>query len=144
MREWLDTKSSKWGVATYTKAQKFIEKHILPIFGKRDDKEIIPKEWFDFFQNLQRNLGIHTQTEKLVSCVWVLRLGKVSSIEGMNKHLDVYKSGNIDFVNIEELPVMLKKIRGNAKRSIGIGLELLIMLFPRPGEFRGESGNSLI
>jgi hypothetical protein len=67
MGEWLDTKSSKWGVATYTKAQKSIEKYILPIFGKRDYKEITPKEWFDFFQSLQRNLGIHTQIEKLVS-----------------------------------------------------------------------------
>ena len=34
MREWLDTKSSKWGEATYTKAQKSIEKHIIPVFGQ--------------------------------------------------------------------------------------------------------------
>ena len=48
MREWLDTKSSKWGEATYTKAQKSIEKHIIPVFGQGNYKEITPKEWFDF------------------------------------------------------------------------------------------------
>ena len=143
MIEWLDTKSSKWGVATYTKAQKSIEKHILSKFGKRDYKEITPKEWFDFFQSLQRNLGIHTQTEKLVSYVrgcydWAKFKGKINSnpIEGMSKHLDAYESGNMDFVTVDELPALLKKIRNNKKRAIGIGLELLIMLFPRPGELR--------
>lgn len=69
MRDWLDTKSSKWSEATYAKAEKSIAKHIIPVFGKRDYREISLKEWFDFFQGLQRNLGIHTQIEKLVSYV---------------------------------------------------------------------------
>ena len=143
MREWLDTKSSKWGEATYTKAQKSIEKHIIPVFGQGNYKEITPKEWFDFFQGLQRTLGIHTQIEKLVSYVrgcydWAKFKGKINSnpIAGMSKHLDAYESGNMNFVTVDELPALLKKIRNNKKRAIGIGLELLMMLFPRPGELR--------
>jgi len=42
----------------------------------------------------------------------------------------------MDFVTVDELPALLKKIRNNKKRAIGIGLELLIILFPRPGELR--------
>lgn len=143
MDDWLDTKSSKWGGATFIKAKKSIYKHLIPVFGKHNYRQIKPKEWFDFFQSLQRNLGIHTQTEKLVSYVrgcydWAKFQGKIDSnpIEGMSKHLDDHVSGNMDFVSIEEVPTLLKKIRSNRKRAIGIGLELLIMLFPRPGELR--------
>lgn len=143
MRDWLDTKSTKWGEATYMKAEKSIYKHIIPIFGKRSYTDISAKEWFDFFQGLQRNLGIHTQIEKLVSYVrgcydWAKFQGKIDSnpIEGMSKHLDKYESGNMNFIQLEEVPQLLKKIRSNEKRAIGIGLELLILLFPRPGELR--------
>lgn len=89
-----------------------------------------------FFQGLQRNLGIHTQIEKLVSYVrgddWAKFQGKMDSnpIEGMSKHLDKYESGNMNFIQLEDVPQLLKKIRGNQKRAIGIGLEFLIILFP--------------
>lgn len=143
MNDWLDTKSSKWGEATYSKAKKSIEKHIIPAFGQSNYTELTPKQWFDFFQGLQRTLGIHTQIEKLVSYVrgcydWAKFQGKMDSnpIEGMSKHLDKYESGNMNFIALEEIPLLLKKIHGNKKRAIGIGLELLIMLFPRPGELR--------
>jgi integrase len=143
MKDWLDTKSSKWGEATYTKAEKSIHKHLMPVFGKRNFKGISAKEWFDFFQKLQRTLGIHTQIEKLVSYVrscydWAKFQGKIDSnpLEGMSKHLDKYESGNMNFIQLEEVPQLLRKIRSNQKRAIGIGLELLIMLFPRPGELR--------
>lgn len=143
MRDWLDTKSMQWGEATYSKAEKSIYKHLIPKFGQRSYTDISAKEWFDFFQGLQRNLGIHTQTVKLVSYArgcydWAKFKGKINSnpIEGMSKHLDAYESGNMDFVTVDELPALLKKIRNNKKRAIGIGLELLILLFPRPGELR--------
>lgn len=143
MRDWLDTKSTKWGEATYTKAEKSIYKHIIPSFGKRSYTDISAKEWFDFFQGLQRNLGIHTQIEKLVSYVrgcydWAKFQGKISSnpLEGITKHLDTYQSGNMNFISIEDLPILLQRIRDNKKRAIGIGLELMILLFPRPGELR--------
>lgn len=143
MRDWLDTKSTKWGEATYTKAEKSIYKHMIPTFGKRSYTDISAKEWFDFFQGLQRNLGIHTQIEKLVSYVrgcydWAKFQGKISfnPLEGITKHLDRYESGNMNFISIEDIPILLQRIRGNKKRAIGIGLELLFMLFPRPSELR--------
>lgn len=143
MSDWLDTKSSKWSEATFVKAEKSIQKHILPHFGKRNFLDIRAKEWFDFFQNLQRNLGIHTQIEKLLSYVrscydWAKFQGKIDSnpLEGMHKYLDSYQSGHMNFITIDELPMLLQRIRDNKKRAIGIGLELLILLFPRPGELR--------
>lgn len=56
MFDWLDTKKSNWGTDTYDKAVKSIKRHIIPEFGERDFTAISPKEWFDFFQGLQRDL----------------------------------------------------------------------------------------
>lgn len=143
MTEWLDTKAKTWGKTTFDKAVKSIYKHLIPTFGTRHYQDISPKEWFDFFQGLQRNLGIHTQIEKLVSYVrssydWAKFQGHIQTnpLEGMSKHLDKYESGNMHFVKINELPELIRKIRSNKKRAIGIGLELLILLFPRPSELR--------
>nr|WP_205683428.1 tyrosine-type recombinase/integrase [Acinetobacter sp. SA01] len=143
MSEWLNTKQHTWGEATYSKAVKSIERHIIPMFGKRSFDEISPKEWFDFFQGLQRNLNIHTQVEKLTSYCrnaydWAKFHGRVpyNPIEGMTKHLDKHRGGNMKYVEYEELPTLLKAIRGYPKRSLAIGLELFVLLFPRPVELR--------
>lgn len=39
-------------------------------------------------------------------------------------------------VEVNELPAMLAKIRQYRSPEISIGLELLILMFPRPGELR--------
>ena len=44
MNEWLDTKKSVWGVTTFDKAQKSINRHIIPKFGHRDYSEITPQD----------------------------------------------------------------------------------------------------
>lgn len=143
MEEWLDTKKSAWGKTTLDKAQKSINRHIIPKFGERDFTEITPKEWFDFFQGLQRELNIHTQVEKLTSYCrnaydWAKFQAKINfnPIDGMTKHLDKNDGGNMKFVEIEELPQLVTDIRNHHQRKLAIGLELMILLFPRPVELR--------
>ncbi|AUX86936.1 integrase [Acinetobacter sp. ACNIH2] len=143
MSEWLDTKKFHWDDVTFDKAVKSIERHIIPVFGQRNFTSISPKEWFDFFQGLQRELGIYKQVEKLTSYArnaydWAKFQEKIvfNPLEGITKHLDKNNGGNMKFVEINELPALIHAIRGYPKRDMAIGLELLIRLFPRPVELR--------
>ena len=113
MLDWLDTKKSNWGHDTFDKAVKSINRHIIPKFGHRDFTTISPKEWFDFFQSLQRDLDIYTQVEKLTSYVrnaydWAKFQEKIvfNPLEGITKHLDKNEGGNMKFVEIEEFPTL--------------------------------------
>lgn len=143
MYDWLDTKEPNWGFDTFDKAKKSIERHIIPIFGNREFNGISPKEWFDFFQSLQRDLGIYTQTEKLTSYCrnaydWAKFQEKIkfNPLEGITKHLDKNQGGNMKFVEINEFPALIRAIRSYPKRDKAIGLELFALLFPRPVELR--------
>ncbi|RYL27737.1 tyrosine-type recombinase/integrase [Acinetobacter piscicola] len=143
MFDWLDTKKSNWGTDTYDKAVKSIKRHIIPEFGERDFTAISPKEWFDFFQGLQRDLGIYTQVEKLTSYVrnaydWAKFQEKIvfNPLEGITRHLDKNNGGNMKFVEINEFPSLIHAIRRYPKRDMAIGLELFALLFPRPVELR--------
>lgn len=139
MYDWLNTKEPNWGFDTFDKAKKSIERHIIPKFGNRDFTSISPKEWFDFFQSLQRDLGIYTQTEKLTSYCrnaydWAKFQEKIkfNPLEGITKHLDKNQGGNMKFVDIDEFPALIRAIRSYPKRDKAIGLELFVLLFPRP------------
>ncbi|MEI2555761.1 tyrosine-type recombinase/integrase [Acinetobacter pittii] len=143
MYDWLNTKEPNWGFDTFDKAKKSIERHIIPKFGNRDFTGISPKEWFDFFQSLQRDLGIYTQTEKLTSYCrnaydWAKFQEKIkfNPLEGITKHLDKNQGGNMKFVDIDEFPALIRAIRSYPKRDKAIGLELFVLLFPRPVELR--------
>lgn len=143
MFDWLDTKKSNWGTDTYDKAVKSIKRHIIPAFGERDFTAISPKEWFDFFQGLQRDLGIYTQVEKLTSYVrnaydWAKFQEKIvfNPLEGITRHLDKNNGGNMKFVEMNEFPSLIHAIRRYPKRDMAIGLELFALLFPRPVELR--------
>lgn len=143
MYDWLNTKEPNWGFDTFDKAKKSIERHIIPKFGNRDFTCISPKEWFDFFQSLQRDLGIYTQTEKLTSYCrnaydWAKFQEKIkfNPLEGITKHLDKNQGGNMKFVDIDEFPALIRAIRSYPKRDKAIGLELFALLFPRPVELR--------
>lgn len=143
MYDWLNTKEPNWGFDTFDKAKKSIERHIIPKFGNRDFTGISPKEWFDFFQSLQRDLGIYTQTEKLTSYCrnaydWAKFQEKIkfNPLEGITKHLDKNQGGNMKFVDINEFPALIRAIRSYPKRDKAIGLELFALLFPRPVELR--------
>jgi len=141
IEEWLDTKIKKWSDKTYEKAVKSIQKHICQKFGARDFRDITAGEWFKFFQGLQRNLKIMTQVNKLLSYMievyeWAeISHGiKINPLTKVKKFLDNHKGNNFCSVEIHELPMLLKSIRSYSNKTTGIGLELMLLLFPRPGE----------
>jgi integrase len=143
MISWLDTRKTRWNEVTFSKAVKSINKHILPNFGHRDASEITLNEWFSFFLGLQRNMGIYNQVTKLLSyCRCTYDFGRfkglleVNPLEGIQSNLDKYEKGEMKHVKFYEVPLLLSKIREYPKREIAIGLELLLLLFPRPSELR--------
>ena len=143
MGDWLATKVNNWDEVTYDKAVKSIHRHIIPEFGHRDYSQITPQEWLSFFKSLQNDLGIYTQIEKLTSyCRSSYNLakfrGEITSnpLEGMTEFLDKGNRGNMKHVELYELPELIQAIRTYASRPIAIGLELLVLLFPRPSELR--------
>ena len=143
INDWLATKVNNWDEVTYDKAVKSIYRHIIPEFGHRNYSQITPQEWLSFFKSLQNDLGIYTQIEKLTSyCRSSYNLakfrGEITSnpLEGMTEFLDKGDRGNMKHVEINELSELIQSIRTHASRPIAIGLELLVLLFPRPSELR--------
>lgn len=143
MKDWIDTRKNSWEPTTFKKEVQSIEKHLLPIFGKRKFKEIKSSEWLEFFQTKQREEKIFNRIEKLISyCRNAYDLAvfrdkaNYNPLVGITKFLDKGESDNMKHVAINELPEMLEKIRGYKSQEISIGLELLIHMFPRPGELR--------
>ncbi len=143
MEGWLNTKLINWDKKTYQKAKASIQNHIYSNFGQHDFRYISAKKWFDFFQSLQREVGIKSQAEKLFYYIkdaydWaeVSHGFKENPVKNLKKRLDKYQSNNFNFVDIVELPNLIKSIRSYTNESIAIGLELMLLLFPRPGELR--------
>lgn len=143
MRDWIDTKKNTWDPATFKKEVQSIEKHLLPVFGQRKYKDITSGEWLEFFQTKQREEKILNRIEKLISyCrnAYDLALFKDKAhhnpLVGIGKFLDKDKSEPMKHVKKHELPEMLQKIRNYSSEQISIALELLILMFPRPGELR--------
>lgn len=143
MKSWIDTKKNTWESSTFKKEVQSIEKHILPIFSERKYKEISSGEWLTFFQTKQREEKIFNRIEKLISyCRNAYELAvfknkaNYNPLVGINKFLDRNDSGSMKHVGLNELPLMLQRIRAYKSEEISIGLELLILMFPRPGELR--------
>lgn len=143
MWEWLDTKKMVWQQATFKKEVQSIEKHLLPVFGHRPYKEITSKEWLEFFQTKQRKLKIFNRIEKLISycrnaydyAVFNKEM-TYNPLTGIQKFLDKSSSSSMKHIDVKELPEMVNKIRSYRSEEISICLELLIHMFPRPGELR--------
>lgn len=143
MKDWIDTKKNTWESDTFKKEVQSINKHLLPVFGKRSYKEISSGEWLEFFQMKIRTEEKYNRFEKLISyCRNAYDLAvfkdkiKYNPLIGINKFLDKGNPQNMKHVEINELPAMLAKIRQYRSPEISIGLELLILMFPRPGELR--------
>lgn len=143
MEEWLLTKKPVWSEKTYEKEVQSIHKHLIPVLGQLEFAEITSEQWLDFFYEKQCNEGIPDRIEKLVShCRNAYDLAKFKGkvlynpLDGIGKFLAKPAGENLKFMELEDIPEMLSKIRAYSARRIGIALELLILLFPRPQELR--------
>lgn len=141
--EFLDNKATKWTDGTMTRNKGALEKHILPIMGKRKYTEIKPIEWMNLFQGIQREKGIIEQSNRMRAlCQEAYDLAKVTGrieynpLEGLHRFLETHQSENMRHVSPAELPALLRAIRNYPTREVAIGLELLSLVFCRPSELR--------
>lgn len=139
--EFFDSKASKWTVDTMKRNRGSIEKHIIPVFGKRPYTSIKSLEWMQLFKKIQKEQGIIEQVNRMCTlCRDMYDLAKVTErieynpLEGIAKYLDKAKSENMPHVPTKEFPVLLRSIRNYPTRSVSLALQLLAMLFPRPSE----------
>ena len=77
------------------------------------------------------SLDIKKETESGVGKGW-----EPTPLSEMKGFIGSHKGGNFKFVDLTELPDLVSSIRSYTSRSTAIGLELLLLLFPRPGELR--------
>lgn len=141
--EWLDTKKNKWVDDTYIRNVGALNKHVMPKFGKSDYTTILPADWLDHLQSIQREQGINEQIRRVASlCREIYDFAKFKKrikynpLEGINKFLDAAESKTMKHVDAEDLPRLLQAISHYPTADVRIGLQLLTMLFPRPSELR--------
>lgn len=134
-------KPLNWTENTMKRSRGALEKHILPVFGKRDYRTIKPLEWLNLFEKIQQEQGIIEQVNRMCSLIRsAYRRAKVTGrieynpLEGLGEELEKVESESMPHVQLNELPALLRAIRNYPTRNISIGLQLLSMLFPRPSE----------
>lgn len=143
INDWLETKRGVWSETTFSKAKSSIERHVIKEFGHRECITIKKKEWFDFFQGLRTVNNINNQVDKLISyCTNAYDLANIKGLiednplVRMSRHITRFTQGNMSHVELDELPELINKVRKYPSRTMVIGIELAILLFPRPTELR--------
>jgi len=143
INDWLETKRGVWSETTFSKAKSSIERHVIKEFGHRECITIKKKEWFDFFQGLRTVNNINNQLDKLISyCTNAYDLANIKGLiednplVRMSRYITRFTQGNMSHVELDELPELINKVRKYPSRTMVIGIELAILLFPRPTELR--------
>ena len=143
INDWLETKRGVWSETTFSKAKSSIERHVIKEFGHRECITIKKKEWFDFFQGLRTINNINNQVDKLISyCTNAYDLANIKGLiednplVRMSRHITRFTQGNMSHVELDELPELINKVRKYPSRTMVIGIELAILLSPRPSELR--------
>lgn len=139
--EYLDSKATKWTADTMKRNRGALEKHIIPVLGKRSYSTIKAMEWMSLFKKIQTEQKIIEQVNRMCSLIRdAYGLAKVTGrieynpLEGLKEYLEKAESENMPHVSFKEFPTLLRAIRNYPTRNISIGLQLLSMLFPRPSE----------
>ncbi len=139
--EFLEVKASKWTAETMKRNRGSLEKHIIPVFGKRPYTAIRAMEWMELFRKIQNEQGIIEQVNRMCSlCRDMYDLARVTGriehnpLDGLGKYLLKAKSESMPHVLKDEFPALLSAIRNYPTRDVSIALQLLTILFPRPSE----------
>lgn len=142
-REWLEIRRPNWAPSTTARAIGALELHVFPVFGQRAYTSILPIEWMEFLQGVQR-LGIHEQLSRVRrTCKDIYDLARVTGravhnpLESLGRFLQTKPSENYPHVTADELPALLRAIAAYPHaHDIRLGLRLLMLTSVRPSELR--------
>ena len=143
-REWLKIKkdSKSWTDGTYERAESMLENHILPVMGSRGYTAIPASDWFNLFKGMEEKGILETIAKVRAHCRDIYALAQVTDraqfnpIDNLHKFLAASKNENFAHVSPEEVPELIRTIRGYKSRPKAIGLQLLMLLAVRPSELR--------
>ncbi|WP_171501079.1 tyrosine-type recombinase/integrase [Acinetobacter wanghuae] len=142
MDSWLNVSKGKWGKKYNKSVVNAVKKHVYPVFGERDFRSITSQEWSTFFLGLIEN-HLMSVREKLYGYVnsayrWATIQYNLQAnpLPAINEFLPKYKRREHEHIDISELDQFLKDIRAYPVQDVSIGLELVLLLFPRHGEMR--------
>lgn len=141
-RAWYEMKRPSWVEATAVRNKGAFEKHIFPVFGHRPFAEITAAEWEDHFRKMQSTGIVEMANRVLVMCRdvldWAIDREQLTSnpLARTHKRLEAHHPERMKHVTEDELPDLIRSIRGYPGRVAGIGLQLLLLNAVRPSELR--------
>ncbi|MQT30668.1 tyrosine-type recombinase/integrase [Pseudomonas helleri] len=142
-REWHASRISNWDTGTAKRVMGALERHVFPVFGKRQYTGILSMEWMDLLRGLETQGILEQMSRVRAYCKDIYDLARVTGravnnpLEGVHKFLSSGKAENYAHVSIEELPALLRAIRSYPHaQDVQLGLSLLTLLAVRPSELR--------
>lgn len=142
IESWLDVSEVRWCKKYTTSVVNMINNHVYPVFGERDFRGIKSKEWQSFFQGLWRK-ELKSVMDKLYDFVNSIYTWAAieydfhtNPLPAIKKFIPKYEKQGFKRIDISELEQFLKDIRAYSIEYVSIGLELVLLLFPRHGEIR--------
>ncbi|MDP3848708.1 MAG: tyrosine-type recombinase/integrase [Pseudomonas sp.] len=146
--EWIEIRRPGWADSTAKRTIGALELHAFPVFGQRVYASILPIEWMEFLQGMER-LGIIEQMSRVRrSCKEIYDLARVTGravhnpLEGLSRFLQSRPAENYAHVTAKELPTLLRAISAYPHaHDLRLGLRLLMLTGVRPSELREARWN---
>ena len=142
-REWIEIRRPGWADSTATRTIGALELHAFPVFGKRLYAEILPIEWMEFLQGMEKQGIIEQMGRVRRSCKEIYDLARVTGravhnpLEGLSRFLQSKPAENYAHVSAQELPPLLRAINAYPHATdVRLGLRLLMLTGVRPSELR--------
>lgn len=142
MESWLDVSKVRWCKTHITSVVNAIKNHVYPVFGERDFREITGTEWVDFFIVIyEKNIAsIMAKLYEYVNAAYKWAAVKYdfykNPVSNIKSHMPKYEKSEFKRIDLTELDQFLKDIRAYSIEYVSIGLELVLLLFPRHQEIR--------
>ncbi|RAU43675.1 MULTISPECIES: tyrosine-type recombinase/integrase [unclassified Pseudomonas] len=142
-REWYNSRLSNWDAGTAKRIIGALERHVFPVFGKRQYVEITPLEWMEFLRGMEQQGILEQMSRVRAYCRDAYDLARVTGrathnpLDGLQKYLQSGKAENYAHVSLEELPDLIRAIAAYPHaHDVRLGLRLLSLFSVRPSELR--------
>ncbi|MEH6365562.1 MAG: tyrosine-type recombinase/integrase [Pseudomonas marincola] len=141
--EWINIRRPGWADSTAKRTIGALELHAFPVFGKRVYTSILPIEWMEFLQGMEKQGIIEQMRRVRRTCREIYDLARVTGravhnpLDGLNRFLQSKPSENYAHVTADDLPPLLRAINAYPHaHDLRIGLRLLMLTGVRPSELR--------
>ncbi|MFI8480162.1 tyrosine-type recombinase/integrase [Pseudomonas sp. NPDC078700] len=146
--EWIEIRRKRWAPSTATRTIGALKLHVLPVFGRRLYASILPIEWMELLQGMERQGIIEQMGRVRASCKEIYDLARATGrtvhnpVEGLARFLQSKPAENYAHVTAHELPTLLRAIAAYPHAlDVRLGLRILMLTGVRPSELREARWN---